>query len=68
MLLTKGVMRFDKQEKLSPCCIGPYKISKRVVEVAYKLELPPELSGLHSVFHVSMLRKCLADASHVIPV
>ena len=65
---TKGVARFGKHGKLSPRYIGPYQIAKRVGEVAYKLNLPPELSGVHSVFHVLMLRKCLADVSQVIPV
>ena len=60
---TKRVMRFRKQGKLSPRYIRPYRISKRVGEVAYKLELPLNLFGVHSVFHVSMLRKCLADVS-----
>ena len=65
---TKGVMRFGKWRKLSPCYIGPYKISKRIGEVAYEFELPPDLVGVHSVFQVSMLRKCLTDASQVILV
>ena len=60
---TKGVARFGKRGKLSPCYIGPYQISKRVGEVAYKLDLPPELSGVHCVFHVSMLKKCLTNVS-----
>ena len=60
--------RFGKQGKLSPRYIGPYQISRRVGEVAYKLDSPPELSGVHTIFHVSMLRKCLADASKVVLV
>ncbi|KAI3748391.1 hypothetical protein L6452_11427 [Arctium lappa] len=59
----KGVVRFGKRGKLSPRYIGPYKIIKRVGEVAYKLELPEELQGIHNTFHVSNLRKCLADES-----
>ena len=62
------MVRFGKRGKLSPRYIGPFQISRRVGEVAYKLDLPPELSGVHIVFHVSMLRKCLADVSQVIPV
>ena len=54
--------------KLSLHYIGLYKISKRIDEVAYKLELPPDLSSVQSVFHILILRKCLADASQVIPV
>ena len=60
---TKGVKRFGKRGKLSPRYIGPYQITQRVGEVAYRLALPPELLSVHSVFHVSMLRKCLADVS-----
>lgn len=50
---TKGVMRFGKRGKLSPKYIGPYKILTRVGKVAYRLELPNELSKVHNVFHVS---------------
>ncbi|KAI3796223.1 hypothetical protein L1987_38889 [Smallanthus sonchifolius] len=49
--------------KLSPRFVGPFKILARVGEVAYRLELPDELSGIHPTFHVSHLRKCLADES-----
>ena len=61
-------MKFGKRGKLSMRYIGPYRFSKSVGEVAYKLELPPDLSGVHSVFHVSILRKYFTDASQVIPV
>ncbi|XP_057251691.1 uncharacterized protein LOC130591793 [Beta vulgaris subsp. vulgaris] len=63
---TKGVMRFGKRGKLSPKYIGPYKILTRVGKVAYRLELPNELSKVHNVFHVSQLRKYIADSSHVL--
>ena len=63
---TKGVMRFGKRGKLSPRYIGPFMILNRVGEVAYKLALPPALSNVHPIFHVSMLRKYIPDASHVI--
>ncbi|CAN6543660.1 unnamed protein product [Malus baccata var. baccata] len=63
----KGVVRFGKKGKLSPRYIGPYMITKRVDEVAYRLELPPKLSKVHDVFHVSMLRHYVSDPSHVIP-
>ncbi|CAN6697434.1 unnamed protein product [Malus baccata var. baccata] len=63
----KGVVRFGKKGKLSPRYIGPYMITGRVGEVAYRLELPPELSKVHDVFHVSMLCHYLPDPSHVIP-
>nr|XP_043625633.1 uncharacterized protein LOC122597066 [Erigeron canadensis] len=54
--------------KLSPRFIGPFKVLQRIKDVAYRLELPPELDGIHSTFHVSYLRKCLADKSGVIPI
>ena len=62
----KGVMRFGKKGKLAPRYIGPFEIRARVGEVAYRLVLPPELSRIHPVFHVSMLRKYIADPSHVL--
>ncbi|XP_050157507.1 uncharacterized protein LOC126631416 [Malus sylvestris] len=63
----KGVVQFMKKGKLSPRYIGPYQITERVSEVAYKLELLPELSKVHDVFHVSMLCHYVSDPSHVIP-
>ena len=51
----RGVITFDKWRKLSPRFIGPLKILERVGTVAYQLALPPNLSGVHEVFHVSML-------------
>ncbi|CAN6698193.1 unnamed protein product [Malus baccata var. baccata] len=62
-----GVVRFGKKGKLSPRYIEPYLITERVGEVAYRLELPPELSKVHNVFHVSMLRHYVSDPSHGIP-
>src|SRR5688572_11581716 len=62
----KGVMRFRKKGKLSPRFTGPYEILERVGEVAYKLALPPSLSAVHPVYHVSMLREYVSDDSHVI--
>ncbi|GKE96214.1 putative reverse transcriptase domain-containing protein, partial [Tanacetum coccineum] len=64
----KGVIRFGKQRKLNPWYIGPFKIFERVGPVAYTLELPEELSKVHSTFHVSNLKKCLSDKSLVIPM
>ncbi|KAL5565159.1 hypothetical protein UlMin_028323 [Ulmus minor] len=62
----KGVMHFGKKGKLSPRFIGPFEILERVGKVAYKLALPPELSSVHNVFHVSMLKKYVSDPSHVL--
>ena len=61
----RGVVRFDKREKLSPRFIGPFEILERVGAVAYRLALPPSMSGVHDVFHVSMLRRYTPDPAHV---
>ncbi|GJY01145.1 hypothetical protein Tco_0359297 [Tanacetum coccineum] len=62
----KGMFRFKNKGKLSLRLIGPFKILKRFGEVAYVLELPEEMRGIHNTFHVSYLKKCLADKSSVI--
>ncbi|XP_059292529.1 uncharacterized protein LOC132045987 [Lycium ferocissimum] len=62
----KGVMRFGKKGKHRPRFIGPFEILRRVGEVAYELALPPGLSGVHPVFHVSMLKKYHSDGSYTI--
>ncbi|KAI5351062.1 hypothetical protein L3X38_003953 [Prunus dulcis] len=62
----KGIVRFGKRGKLSSHYIGPYEVMERVGPVAYRLALPPDLSRLHDVFHVSMLRKYIPDPSHVL--
>ncbi|GAV60946.1 Chromo domain-containing protein [Cephalotus follicularis] len=59
-------MRFGKKGKLSPRYIGPFEILERIGEVAYKLVLPPDLSHIHNVFHISLLRKYMANPSHVL--
>ena len=62
----KGVVRFDKRGKVSPRYIGRYDILDRVGGVTYRLALPPDMSFIHSVLNVSMLRKYISDSSHVL--
>ncbi|WOG86435.1 hypothetical protein DCAR_0205639 [Daucus carota subsp. sativus] len=62
----KGVMRFSNKGKLSPRYIGPYEIIEKIGPLAYRLALPPELSQIHDVFHVSMLRRYRSDHTHVL--
>jgi hypothetical protein len=62
----KGVIRFGKKGKLSPRYVGPFEVKEVVGPVAYRIALPPELAGVHDVFHVSTLRKYVHDPSHVI--
>ncbi|GJT35593.1 putative reverse transcriptase domain-containing protein [Tanacetum coccineum] len=64
----KGVIRFGKQEKLNPRYIGPFKILAKVGTVAYRLELPEQLSRVYSTFHVLNLKKCLSDETLAIPL
>ncbi|XP_052728459.1 uncharacterized protein LOC128195264 [Vigna angularis] len=63
---TTGIGRVVRSDKLSPKFIGPYQILKRIGLVAYDMVLPPQLSNLHPFFHVSQLRKYVADPSHVL--
>ena len=62
----RGVMRFGKKGKLCPRYVGSLEIIERIGKVAYRLALPPALSNLHNVFHVSMLKKYLHDPSHIL--
>ncbi|GJQ88935.1 putative reverse transcriptase domain-containing protein [Tanacetum coccineum] len=64
----KGVVRFGKRGKLNPRYVGPFKVLEKVGEVAYKLELPKELSRVHNIFHVSNLKKCHADEPLAVPL
>ncbi|XP_024995869.1 uncharacterized protein LOC112529022 [Cynara cardunculus var. scolymus] len=64
----KGILRFGKKGKLSPCFVGPFKILECIGKQAYRLELPEELSGIHDVFHVSYLRKCLGKHEETVPL
>jgi hypothetical protein len=62
----KGVMRFGRRGQLSPRFVGPFEILKKIGMVAYRLALPPNLSRIHNVFHISMLRKFVPDPMHVL--
>ncbi|GJU84202.1 putative ribonuclease H-like domain-containing protein [Tanacetum coccineum] len=64
----KGVVRFRKKRKLAPRFVGPFKIIEKVGPVAYRLDLPEELNGVHDTFHVSNLKKCLADPTLQMPL
>ncbi|KAD2217152.1 hypothetical protein E3N88_41622 [Mikania micrantha] len=64
----KGAIQFGKRGKLNPRYIGPFEITKRIGPVAYELNLPNELSSVHTVFHVSNLKKCLSDETLLIPL
>ena len=62
----RGVARFGKRGKLSLRFIGPFKILERVGTIAYRLALPPSMSSVHEVFHVSMLRMYTPNPAHVV--
>ena len=62
----RGVVRFNKRGKLSPRFIGPFEILERVGTVVYRLALPPSMSVVHEVFHVSMLRRCTPDPADIV--
>ena len=62
----RGVIRFGKRGKLAPRYIEPFEIIERVDTIAYRLALPPSLSDVHEVFHVSLLRKYTLDPTHVV--
>ena len=62
----RGAVRFGKRGKLSPRFIGPFEILERVGTIAYRLTLSPSMSGVHEVFHISMLRRYTPDAAHVV--
>ncbi|KAK6142451.1 hypothetical protein DH2020_022799 [Rehmannia glutinosa] len=62
----EGIIRFGKKGKLQPRYIGPFEILERVGDLAYRLALPPDLLGVHNVFHVSMLRKYVLDPEHIV--
>ncbi|XP_075499306.1 uncharacterized protein LOC142537698 [Primulina tabacum] len=64
----RGTVRFGMKGKLAPRYVGPYEILQRIGTLAYRLPLPPYLSGIHDVFHVSMLQKYEPDPSYVLDI
>ncbi|XP_073119686.1 uncharacterized protein [Henckelia pumila] len=64
----KGVVRFIKAGKMNPQYVGPFEILEKVGTLAYRLALPPSMSRIHDVFHVSQLRKYISDSNHVLEV
>ncbi|KAJ9561600.1 hypothetical protein OSB04_006760 [Centaurea solstitialis] len=64
----KGLIRFGKKGKLSPRFVGPFEVVERIGPVAYRLDLPIELSSIHDTFHVSNLKKCLSEETVVLPL
>nr|GEV30477.1 putative reverse transcriptase domain-containing protein [Tanacetum cinerariifolium] len=62
------VVRFGKKRKLAPRFVGPFEIIKKVGPVAHRLDLPEQLNGVHDTFHVSNLKKCLADPTLQVPL
>ncbi|WMV07793.1 hypothetical protein MTR67_001178 [Solanum verrucosum] len=64
---TKGVIRFGKKDKLSPCYVCPYQVLTRIGKVSYELYLPNELASVHLVFHIS-LKKCVGDPTTIVPL
>lgn len=66
--LLKGIIHFGKRGKLSPRFIEPFQFFRRIGKVAYRLDLPQELQGIHNVFHISYLIKTLFDKTQAIPM
>jgi hypothetical protein len=64
----RGLRHFKVRGKLTPRFIGPFKILKKRGEIAYQLKLPPQLSDVHDVFHVSQLKKCLRVPKEQLPI
>nr|GEV79055.1 putative reverse transcriptase domain-containing protein [Tanacetum cinerariifolium] len=64
----KGVVRFGKRGKLNPRYVGPFRVLEKIKKVAYKLELPKELSRVHNTFYVSNLKKCHVDKPFAVPL
>nr|GEW98212.1 putative reverse transcriptase domain-containing protein [Tanacetum cinerariifolium] len=64
----KCVIRFGKKAKLAPRFVGPFEIIEKVGLIAYRLDFPEELDGVHDTFHLSNLKKCLADPTLLVPL
>ncbi|WMV41641.1 hypothetical protein MTR67_035026 [Solanum verrucosum] len=64
----KGAMRIGNKGKLSTCYVGPYQVLRQIGKVAYELDLPSNLSSVHLVFHVSLLKKCVRDPTSIVPL
>ncbi|GKC77952.1 hypothetical protein Tco_1128726 [Tanacetum coccineum] len=64
----KGVVRFGKKGKLAPRFVGPFDIMEKIGPIAYRLDLPEELNGVHDTFHMSNLKKCLVDPTLQVPL
>nr|GEW83418.1 putative reverse transcriptase domain-containing protein [Tanacetum cinerariifolium] len=64
----KGVVCFGKNGKLAPRFVGPFEIIERIGPVAYRLDLPKELNGVHDTFHISNLKKCLGNPTLQVPL
>nr|GEU83542.1 hypothetical protein [Tanacetum cinerariifolium] len=68
VLMQRGVVRCGKKRKLAPRYVGAFEMTERIGHVAYRLRLPKKLNGVHDTFHVSSLKKCLADPTLQIPL
>ncbi|GKF20024.1 putative reverse transcriptase domain-containing protein [Tanacetum coccineum] len=68
IMWAEGVVRFGKKGKLAPRFVGPFEIIEKIGPIAYRLDLPEELNGVHDTFHVSNLKKCLADPTLKVPL
>ena len=66
MASLKGVIRFEKKEKLSPRFIGPFEVLERIKNVADILVLSPDLASVYNIFHISMLKKYISDLSYIL--
>jgi hypothetical protein len=64
----KNVQHFGVKRKLAPRCVGPFQIIGKSGAVAYKIQLPPEMSAIFNVFHVSQLKKCLRGLEEMVPL